>query len=232
MTPGLGRHGLSRAALGGAAILLAGLGASFANRPALAQAAEEVQDRVRPSEHFRVERPADLSDADALVIYERIAAEMVAGYRLSGLEQAADYRRWPRFNTTPYRSATHGERFVNNFANPIARSYGTFEDAGVMPRGTVIAKDSFAVTARGEVFSGPLFIMEKMAPGFLARSRDWRYTMIMPDGSLFGATRGQESERVEFCITCHQTAGEANDHLFFIPESYRRKETALQLKSD
>ena len=61
----------------------------------------------------------------------------------------------------------------------------------------------------------------KMPSGFPGETRDWRYTMIMPDGSVFGTTYGEGSERVEFCATCHATAGAAPDHLFFVPERYR-----------
>ena len=77
------------------------------------------------------------------------------------------------------------------------------------------------MTAAGDVFSGPLFVMEKMPPGFNAKSREWKYTMIMPDGSVFGVTGGADSQNVEFCITCHKKAGEENDHLFFLPPAYR-----------
>ena len=97
-----------------------------------------------------------------------------------------------------------------------------------MPEGTVMAKDSFAVTTDGDVFAGPLFLMEKMAEGFNPAGRDWRYSMIMPDGSLFGVTKGLRSEKVAFCITCHQAAGEAADHLFYIPEDYRRRALKLE----
>ena len=90
-----------------------------------------------------------------------------------------------------------------------------------MPEGAVLVKDSFAVTQRGEVFSGPLFVMEKMAPGFRPESRDWRYTMIMPDGSLFGTTSGAGGASVEFCIACHAKAGDDRDHLFYVPEEFR-----------
>ena len=46
--------------------------------------------------------------------------------------------------------------------------------------------------------------MEKMAAGFNADSNDWRYTMIMPNGSIFGTTNGNNSSKVQFCIDCHQ----------------------------
>jgi hypothetical protein len=63
--------------------------------------------------------------------------------------------------------------------------------------------------------------MEKMPQGFNEKSRDWRYTMIMPDGSVFGVTNGADSRKVQFCITCHQRAGAENDHLYFLPDAYR-----------
>jgi hypothetical protein len=175
----------------------------------------------KPTRHFRVERPARLTGADALTIYNRILDDMVAGYRLSSLPHAESYRYWRRYNTVPYRSTQHGERYVNNYANGKADAYRHFETAGEMPAGAVFVKDSFAVTKRGDVFSGPLFVMEKMASGFNLAGRDWRYIMVMPDGSLFGMTNGEGSERVEFCATCHERAGHENDHLFFVPEEYR-----------
>ncbi|MGI9416715.1 MAG: cytochrome P460 family protein [Geminicoccaceae bacterium] len=179
------------------------------------------QDRPAEEEHFSVEKPAELTADEAGAIYDRIADEMIDGYRLSRDPNATDYRRWKRFNTTPYPSATHGSRYVNNYGNGLARIYERPEEVEVMPEGAVLAKDSFAVTADGNVSFGPLFLMEKMAPGFDPASRDWRYSMIMPDGSFFGITGGDNDERVRFCITCHQTAGDENDHLFFVPEAFR-----------
>ena len=174
-----------------------------------------------PTKHFSVGNPAELSDADAENIYRRLAGPLKKGYRLSNHPVARAYRSWSRFNTAPYRSETHGERFVNNYANGMGRAYGSFEEAGDLPVGSVAAKDSFAVTAAGDVTAGPLFIMEKMPQGFNEKSRDWRYTMIMPDGSVFGVTNGADSQKVQFCITCHQRAGAANDHLYFLPDAYR-----------
>jgi hypothetical protein len=174
-----------------------------------------------PTKHFSVGNPAELSDADAENIYRRLAGPLKKGYRLSSHPVARAYQSWSRFNTAPYRSETHGERFVNNYANGMGRAYGSFEEAGDLPVGSVVAKDSFAVTAAGDVTAGPLFIMEKMPQGFNEKSRDWRYTMIMPDGSVFGVTNGADSQKVQFCITCHQRAGAENDHLYFLPDAYR-----------
>lgn len=187
----------------------------------MAQEPKVPDEHSKPSRHFKVDRPADLSDSAALTVYLRILDEMSAGYRLSGDKGAASYRNWRRFNKTPYRSATHGERYVNNYANTVGRSYGRFEAVGEMPVGAMLAKDAFAMTSQGDVFLGPLFLMEKMPAGFNPASHDWRYSMIMPDGSVFGRTNGDGSAKVEFCITCHQTAGDENDHLFFVPRKHR-----------
>jgi len=183
--------------------------------------AQDADEAAKPTRHFRVERPAGLTGADALTIYNRILDDMVAGYRLSSFPSAEKYRLWRRYNTVPYRSAQHGERYVNNYANDIAGNYRHFEASGNLPKGSVLVKDSFAVTARGDVFSGPMFVMEKMSTGFNPESRNWRYSMYMPDGSLFGMTNGEGTERVEFCITCHKEAGYEQDHLFYVPDGYR-----------
>jgi hypothetical protein len=184
---------------------------------------------AQPTRHFRVPKPARLSAPDAVSIYDRIRDDMVAAYRLSQNPVTERYYTWRRYNQTPYLSATHGDRYINNYANAQAKSYGRKGEAP-MPAGAVLAKDSFTVTAQGDVFTGPLFLMEKMAPGFAPEGRDWRYTMIMPDGSLFGTTNGEGSERVAFCVSCHKTAGDAADHLFFVPEEYRRPFLLLEHK--
>ena len=188
---------------------------------------EPTIDFAHPKRRFRVPNPARLSDADALSIYDRIRDDMAAAYRLSRDPIAERYYTWRRYNRVPYLSATHGDRYINNYANIEAESYGQ-GDAAPMPAGAVLAKDSLTVTRQGDVFTGPLFIMEKMPPGFSAETRDWRYTMIMPDGSLFGTTNGEGSERVEFCATCHATAGDRSDHLFFVPEKYRTRFLQLE----
>ena len=184
---------------------------------------------AQPTRHFRVPNPARLSDVDAMSIYDRIRDDMVAAYRLSQNPVTGRYYTWRRYNRSPYLSATHGDRYINNYASPVAKSYGQ-KGESPMPAGTVLAKDSFTVTAPGDVFTGPLFLMEKMAPGFAPEARDWRYTMIMPDGSLFGTTNGEGSERMAFCVSCHKTAGDAADHLFFVPEKYRRPFLLLEHK--
>jgi len=56
------------------------------------------------------------------------------------------YQRWPIYNDIPYLSATHGNRFVNSYANAIVGTYGTLGTGDRLPVGSVLAKDGIAVT--------------------------------------------------------------------------------------
>jgi hypothetical protein len=93
-----------------------------------------------------------------------------------------------------------------------------------MPVGSVLAKDSFAATKAGGHYPGPLFLMRKMAPGFDPAAGDWQYAMVMPDGSLFGVSGGDNEQAVKFCGACHQLTAESQDHLFFVPRKHREKD--------
>jgi hypothetical protein len=168
--------------------------------------------------HLTIENPAELQPSEALRVYQSIAGELSRGYAISKDKIAQTYRRWRLFNTAPYQSATHGNRYVNNYANE--KSYG--KPGAVMPPGTVLAKDSFTVTADSGIFGGALFLMEKLAPGTSPNTGDWRYVMIMPDGSVLGDSTGENQDRVEFCDDCHVAKAD-DDYLFLVPEEYRAK---------
>jgi len=107
-------------------------------------------------------------------------------------------------------SATHGQRYVLNYAN---------EKAGKMAPGAVSAKNSFTVNAKGQVSVGPLFLMEKHNAGFNGNSHDWQYTLIMPNGQTVGTTKGEAS--VKFCHECHNAVAEDQDAMMFLPEELR-----------
>jgi hypothetical protein len=210
-------------------IVLALTLALLATPPAAVQAGDGDQlaqisgDPNQPRRHFRVRRPAKLAPEEAESIYQGLIDDLIAGYAAAEHPAARDYRNWPRYNTAPYLSVTHGNVYINNYANETAEAYGRFEESGRLPVGAVVAKDSFIAERSGEIRPGPLFLMEKMGKGFNYVSGDWRYIMIMPDGVLFGETYGEDAERVEYCIACH-LAVEDQDHLFFVPSPFRTGE--------
>ena len=115
----------------------------------------------------------------------------------------------------------HGARFVNVYINDKAGDFFTASAAQPMAVGSVVIKDSISAVESGDISRGPLFIMEKMPAGFAPEFSDWRYTMIMPNGKLFGMTSGAGNRAVKFCAECHLQVAE-RDHLFELPEKYLR----------
>lgn len=170
--------------------------------------------------HIKIEKPGQMTPEKAEAAYLKIADDLAALYALSKDKSAARFRRWTRANTAPYLSATHGNRYVNNYANGIAERAG-YGEGKQMPPGAVLAKDSFTVTNEGEVFGAALFLMEKLPPGVSPQTADWRYWMIMPDGSILGDTEDDSAGEVAFCHTCHKSVAR-NDFLFFVPKAFRR----------
>lgn len=175
----------------------------------------------QPRRHGRLRSPGRLEPAQAESIYRIVADTLARSYARSGHPVALSYRAWTRFNRVPYPSSAHGNHYLNNYANPVAAAYGRHEDAGTLPVGAVIAKDSFAVTGTGSILLGPLVAMVKMPPGFNYVSGDWKYIQVLPDGTVTGETRGPGAERVAYCIACH-LARESTDHLYFVPPAARR----------
>ncbi len=176
-------------------------------------------DPEKPRRHFRVRNPARLGATEAGQVYQRLADDIEAAYRRA---VGGGYRDWRRYNSAPYLSSTHGQLYVNNYANEAGAAYGRYERSGALPEGAVLVKDSVRATADGAIAPGPIFVMEKMAAGFNYVSGDWRYSVIGPEGELWGATNGAGAERVDYCIGCH-LAREATDHLYFPPPGLRVK---------
>ena len=209
---------------------------NFGNVSAVTQQkeVEELQkqpagDAKPPSRHFRMSNTVVLEPGETARIYDLIKGALAKGYATSGFIGADRYQLFTRHNDAPYVSATHGNHYLNNYSNDIAKNYGQFEKGIPLPVGSIIYKDSFAVTQTQQSFSksssrqiilGPLFIMRKMEKGFNDVTGDWQYIQIQPDGEMLGMTGGEGAERVEYCIGCH-LAQEDFDHLYFVPEDRR-----------
>lgn len=170
--------------------------------------------------HVQVQNPARLSDTETSKIYDAIKQRQFDAFARSGLSIAEDFPAWRIFNSAPFLSSTHGNRFISHYANDLVADYGRLQDGNRMPKGAAFAKDSFIVEADGTVRAGRLFIMEKMAPGSRPATADWRYAVVDSDGTVLGDNAAVPDPRVEFCHTCHKVR-EDQDYLFFVPSQYR-----------
>ncbi len=188
---------------------------------AFGAAAQSDDGALRATEHLKIENPKQLDAEKAEKIYQSIAGELTTFYAMSREPAAGTYRNWQRYNSAPYLSATHGNRYVNNYADAKAKGYESMKPGIKMPTGAVFAKDSFTVTAEGEVFGAALFIMEKLAPGASPETADWRYVEILPDGSYSGDTIGDNAADMAYCHACHKIKAKY-DYLYYVPKNYRR----------
>ena len=143
---------------------------------------------------------------------------MIEAYSGSGIAAAESYDGWPRFSSVAYQSATHGMRYVQNYAAPgeAAEAYGRFEEVGRMPTGSVLAKDSFVAYPNGDLQVGPLFLMERLADGASPETAGWLYTMVMAGGAVDRSAGTQA-----FCADCHAAMADFQDSLFFLPSELR-----------
>lgn len=187
--------------------------------PAAKAAETGAPERLHPA----IADPANLQPERAEDIYQAIRERMRDSYARSGDPVFLAYQDWKRPTRLPYRSPNHGERFVHHYVNPAAAGYSKYEDAGPLPVGSIVIKDSFSVTRQGQVMTGPLFMMEKMPDGFASLAGSWRFMMLRPDGSTVGLTGGANEMAVRFCAECHAKAGPQRDYLYFMPDEARLK---------
>jgi hypothetical protein len=126
------------------------------------------------------------------------------------LEVGADYRTYRRVTDEPYLSRVHGDRWVHVWVNEIGAD--AYLDGSPIPVGTIVVKSSVAADADGKpsTVEGPLFVMEKRAPGYAPDHDDWWYAIHWAsppaaEAKRFGGPfywRGA-SPRVAYCYDCH-----------------------------
>lgn len=142
----------------------------------------------------------DLTDEQIVEVYDCIKEELRAGYASGDNAWAKEYASWGATATRPANPGVHGERFLNTFVNEIGfAEYVKFSDereGNPMPVGSVLAKESFKVNKKNEVKKGPLFFMEKVAPGNADEFGNWVYSVVQPNGKPFNAPQ-------KFCHDCH-----------------------------
>jgi len=146
------------------------------------------------------------------------------------LEVGADYATaFRKLNTEPFKSPTHGKRWVNTWVNDAA--YQAFVDgAEEFPVGSIVVKESFESDDSGEMTEvrGPIFVMEKRDEGYAPDEGDWWYALhwaeVPPSwqdrvGGEQVYWRGK-SPKVDYCAGCHDNLDYA-DHIGGVPEDVR-----------
>jgi hypothetical protein len=86
-----------------------------------------------PRRHSRIKNTLDLEDDEALRIYGIVRSSLAEGIAASTMKKYKGNQELRQFNTVPYRSSSHGNRYLNNYANDIGVAYGKYERAGVLP---------------------------------------------------------------------------------------------------
>lgn len=178
------------------------------------------QAETESKPHVTLETPEVLSKAEAEKVYLELQEAMSLGYSLSEDPTVTSYMSWPRFNSAPYISTGHGNRYLNNYGNEIAKDYLSLKEGEKMPVGSILVKDSFTAAEGGKHFPGAVSIMEKLAKDINPETGDWRYSMYLPDGSLMGDTIGENPHEMDFCHACHEAKADV-DFLFQIPQEYQ-----------
>ncbi|MHA1530208.1 MAG: cytochrome P460 family protein [Alphaproteobacteria bacterium] len=178
-----------------------------------------------PAAECSTENPAyEIGPDEAQRLYDCIEAAMIESYsRAVGVPGVPEYRDWRVVSTSPFVSATHGSMMINHIVNPVAAElYTQWEETEGkrFAEGSILAKESYRVTADGEVRIGPLFLMEKVAPGASPETDDWIYTRVFTDGR-FQRTLGPGASRMIFCHDCHAATIDDYDAMFFPPKEYR-----------
>ncbi len=166
----------------------------------------------------------EIGPDEANRLYDCIEAAMIESYsRTSDVPGVPEYRGWQVVSASPFVSATHGSMMINHIVNPVAAElYTQWEEmAGKrFPEGSILAKEGYRITPSGEVRVGPLFLMEKAAPGASPETDDWIYTRVFTDGR-FQRTLGPDANRMMFCHDCHAATIDAYDAMFFPPKEFR-----------
>lgn len=130
--------------------------------------------------------------------------------RFGPLEVGANAEDLRRVTEAPYLSRVHGDRWVHVYvSNPGADAYVS---GAPIPVGTVIVKASWESGADGKPSSteGPIFVMEKRAPGYAPEHDDWWYAIHWAEptpaqrarlgGPIYWRGR---SPKVAYCADCH-----------------------------
>lgn len=125
------------------------------------------------------------------------------------LEVGANYRSFRKVSAEPFLSLDHGNRWVEVWVNEVGAQ--AYVDETEIPVGTIVVKTSWVtVNKRRTDVAGPIFVMEKRAPGYAPEHGDWWFAIHWAnppaaDARKYGGPvywRGR-SHKVDYCWECH-----------------------------
>ncbi len=125
------------------------------------------------------------------------------------LEVGADYASYDKLTSKPFRSLDHGNRWVDVYVNKIGAA--AYLGGSEIPVGTIVVKTSWqSEQGRPTTVAGPIFVMEKRAPGYAPEHDDWYYAIhwANPPAEEVAKLGGPiywrgASPRAAYCWKCH-----------------------------
>lgn len=129
--------------------------------------------------------------------------------RFGPLEIGADFATYRKVTDAPFQSLDHGNRWVEVYVNELGAD--AYLRSSEVPVGTIVVKTSVENDGgRPSRIEGPIFVMQKRAPGYAPAHGDWWYAIHWAsppaaEARKFGGPiywRGA-SPRVAYCWGCH-----------------------------
>lgn len=149
------------------------------------------------------------SDRDAGMRARAARAPATAEDVYGPLEVGADYPSYRKLTDRPFPSLDHGSRWVDVYVNAIGAD--AYLSGAPIPVGTIVVKTSWQDDGgRPSAIAGPVFVMEKRAPGYSPEHDDWYFAIHWAnppaaDARKLGGPiywRGK-SRRAAYCWECH-----------------------------
>ena len=152
---------------------------------------------------------AGLTEVQAQAAFACLAGGLTATFADSSHHLARQFAAWTRVDRAPFKVAALDGRYAAVYANPRALTADTVRVGldRAFAAGSTLAIPSFSVAGDGTVEPGPLYLVEKMQPGFDPLRGNWRYTRIATDGTIEAVSNGRNADTITLCAECtHEDA--------------------------
>jgi hypothetical protein len=129
-----------------------------------------------------------------------------------------------KVNARPWRSRTHGNRWVNTYVSSEAKA--AYDQGDPLPEGALVVKESFEDEGgKPSAVPGPLSVMRKGKVQASPATGGWEYALSWerpvpgnPEGILRPIRQLPGDPALASCVKCHNRF-KATDHLGGVPEA-------------